>query len=164
MKKSFITISILATAFAVAGCSTNAHTATNTHTEVCDSNKTIWYQLDGAIYRSQFYNTSQALLIEGFKFKDAKEVFTSKEIEYLSQDNKPSMEEIQKAVLKMQGLDLFWDVIIEGDLWDDAAYLSINTQYEYIYFESHKEALEFKVSYDKHVKTFSTLDNLLTAF
>ena len=157
MKRTIAT-TLLATAFAVAGYSTNAHT------EVCDSNKTIWYQLKGQIYRSQFYNTSQALLIECFKFRDSKEVFTSKEIKYLSQDNKPSMEEIQKAVLKMQGLDIFWDVIIEEDLWDDAAYLSVSTKYEYIYFESHKEALEFKAYYDKYVKTFTTLDNLLTAF
>lgn len=157
MKRTIAT-TLLATAIAVAGYSTNAHT------EVCDSNKTIWYQLKGQIYRSQFYNTSQSILIESFKFKEVQEIFTPSEIKYFSEDNLPSMEEIQKAMLKIQETDVFWDVIIEDDIWDDAAYLSVDTKYEYIYFESHKEALEFKAYYDKYVKTFTTLDNLLTAF
>ena len=73
------------------------------------------------------------------------------------------MKEIQEAILNIQDLDVFWDVIIEDDIWDDAAYLSIDTQYEYIYFECHWEALEFKASYDKHVKPTYTLSNLLTS-
>ena len=156
MKRTLIT-SILATAVSVAGYSTNLHT------EVNDSNKTVWYEIRGEIYRSQFYNTSQAILIEAFKFKDVRDIFSSKEIKYLSRDNRPTMNEIQEAILKIQDLNVFWDVIIEENIWDDAAYLSIDTKYEHIYFESHWEALEFKASYDKHLKIYTSLSNLLTS-
>lgn len=156
MKRTLIT-SILATALSVAGYSTNLHT------EVNDSNKTVWYEIKGEIYRSQFYNTSQALLAEAFKFKDVQKIFSPIEIKYLSWDNMPTMKEVQKAIIKIQDLDVFWDVIIEEDLWDDAAYLSIDTKYEHIYFESHWEALEFKASYSKHLKIYTSLSNLLTS-
>lgn len=156
MKRTIAT-TLLATAFAVAGYSTNLHT------EVNDSNKTVWYEIKGEVYVSQFYNTSQAILIEAFKFKDVRNIFSPIEIKYLSWDNMPTMKEIQKAILKIQDLEVFWEVIIEGDLWDDAAYLSIDTKYEHIYFENHWEALEFKASYDKHIKTYPSLSNLLTS-
>lgn len=158
MKKSFITISILATVFTVAGYSTSNHTSSNISAEsVCDSNKTIFYEVHNQVYRSQFYNTTQTIVINNFRLKGMSNIFTPEEIKYFSTPGLPTMNEIQFALYRQQDLESFWDVL--DDLWEDAKYLSCNTIYEPFYFETHQSAVVYKESFDDHIHILSDFKN-----
>lgn len=153
MKKTIIPVlAIIAVAGLTSGL-TSTNTVENTSNapvteNVCsnDSNKTIYYEVQGEVYRSQFYNTTQAIVIENFNNKDIRELFTPWEIEYLSEDGRPTMDEIQLALAKQQTSESFWDVL--SDLYEDAKYLSVGTKYQDIYFDNPFDAYVYKTSSD----------------
>lgn len=120
-----------------------------------DSNKTIYYEIDNNIYRSQFYNTSQAIIRGSFKNKTLKNLFSDSEIAYLSEDNLPTMDELQNAMRILVSQDIFWDTTASDPIWDDCKYLAANTKYWRIYYTSNREQTEYIRAFEKN-HTFLT--------
>lgn len=120
-----------------------------------DSNKTIYYKIDDNVYRSQFYNTSQALIKGSFKNKTLRNLFTDSEVAYLLEDDLPSMDEIQNAMGILMENDTFWDTTASDPIWDDCKYLAANTKYWRIYYTSNKEQTEYIRAFEKN-HTFLT--------
>ena len=57
-----------------------------------DSNKTIYYEDNDNVYRSQFYNTTQALVRKSFDNETLRSLFLDREIQYLLEDDLPTMD------------------------------------------------------------------------
>lgn len=115
-----------------------------------DSNKTIYYEIDDNVYRSQFYNTSQAIIRGSFKNKTLRNLFSDSEVAYLSEDDLPSMDEIQNAMSILMENDIFWDTIVSDPIWDDCKYLAANTKYWRLYYTSNKEQTEYVNAFEKN--------------
>lgn len=108
-----------------------------------DSSKTIYYEIDDNVYRSQFYNTSQAILRGSFKNKTLRNLFSDSEIAYLLEDNLPTMDELQNAMRILVSQDTFWNIAVSDPIWDDCKYLAANTKYWRIYYTSKKEQAQY---------------------
>lgn len=115
-----------------------------------DSNKTIYYEIDDNIYRSQFYNTSQAIIRGSFKNKTLRNLFSDSEVAYLLEDDLPSMDEIQNAMSILMENDTFWDTTVSDPIWDDCKYLAANTKYWRLYYTSNKEQTEYIRAFEKN--------------
>lgn len=126
-----------------------------THIHSNDSNKTIYYKIDDNVYRSQFYNTSQALIRRSFKNKTLRNLFTDSEIAYLLEDDLPSMDEIQNAMSILMENNIFWYTTVSDPIWDDCKYLAANTKYWRLYYTSNKEQTEYIQDFEKN-HTFIT--------
>lgn len=120
-----------------------------------DSNKTIYYKIDDNVYRSQFYNTSQALIRGSFKNKTLRNLFTDSEVAYLLEDDLPSMDEIQNAMGILMENDIFWDTTVSDPIWEDCKYLAANTKYWRLYYTSNREQTEYIRAFEKN-HTFLT--------
>lgn len=112
-----------------------------------DSNKTIYYESDGNVYRSQFYNTTQALVRGSMDNPYLNRLFTQDEINYLTTDDLPTMDELQNAMRILTHQDTFWDTTASDPIWDDCKYLAANTKYWRIYYTS-------KTEQEKYVRRF----------
>ena len=114
-----------------------------------DSNKTIYYEIDNNVYRSQFYNTSQAIIRGSFKNKTLRNLFSDSEIAYLLEDDLPTMDELQNAMRILVSQDTFWDTTVSDPIWDDCKYLAANTKYWRIYYTSNKDQTEYIKEFEK---------------
>lgn len=112
-----------------------------------DSNKTIYYESNDNVYRSQFYNTTQALVRGSMDNPYLNRLFTQDEINYLTTDNLPTMDELQNAMRILTHQDTFWDTTASDPIWDDCKYLAANTKYWRIYYTS-------KTEQEKYVRRF----------
>lgn len=108
-----------------------------------DSNKTIYYEDNDNVYRSQFYNTTQALVRKSFDNETLRSLFLDTEIQYLLEDDLPTMDELQEAMKILVNEETFWDTTASDPIWDDCKYLAANTKYWRIYYTSKKEQAQY---------------------
>lgn len=108
-----------------------------------DSNKTIYYEYNDQVYRSQFYNTTQALVRGSMDNPYLNRLFTKDEINYLTTDDLPTMDELQNAMRLLVRQDTFWDTTASDPIWDDCKYLAANTKYWRIYYTSKTEQAKY---------------------
>lgn len=108
-----------------------------------DSNKTIYYEDNDNVYRSQFYNTTQALVRKSFDNETLRSLFLDTEIQYLLEDDLPTMDELQEAMKILVNEKTFWDTTASDHIWDDCKYLAANTKYWRIYYTSKKEQAQY---------------------
>lgn len=115
-----------------------------------DSNKTIYYESNDNVYRSQFYNTTQALVRGSMDNPYLNRLFTPDEINYLTTDNLPTMDELQNAMRILVHQDTFWDTTASDPIWDDCKYLAANTKYWRIYYTSKTEQEKYVRRFEKN--------------
>lgn len=120
-----------------------------------DSNKTIYYEYNDNVYRSQFYNTTQALVRKSFDNETLRSLFLDTEIQYLLEDDLPTMDELQEAMKILVNDETFWDTTASDPIWDDCKYLSANTKYWRIYYTSKKEQA-------RYIKYFENTHHLIS--
>ena len=120
-----------------------------------DSNKTIYYEDNDNVYRSQFYNTTQALVRKSFDNETLRSLFLDTEIQYLLEDDLPTIDELQEAMKILVNEETFWDTTASDPIWDDCKYLAANTKYWRIYYRSKKEQA-------KYIKYFENTHHLIS--
>ena len=120
-----------------------------------DSNKTIYYEDNDNVYRSQFYNTTQALVRKSFDNETLRSLFLDTEIQYLLEDDLPTMDELQEAMKILVNEETFWDTTASDPIWDDCKYLAANTKYWRIYYTSKKEQAQY-------IKYFENTNHLIS--
>lgn len=108
-----------------------------------DSNKTIYYEDNDHVYKSQFYNTTQALVRKSFNNETLRSLFLDTEIQYLWEENLPTMDELQRAMKILVNNKTFWDTTASDPIWYDCKYLAANTKYWRIYYTSKKEQAQY---------------------
>lgn len=108
-----------------------------------DSDKTIYYEDNDNVYKSQFYNTTQALVRKSFDNETLRSLFLDAEIQYLWKDGLPTMDELQETMKILVKKKTFWNTIASDPLWYDCKYLAANTKYWRIYYTSKKEQAQY---------------------
>lgn len=116
-----------------------------------DSSKVIYYVSNGEIYRSEFYNTTQALVREAMNVPSINKNYQKFQISYYCKEGFPTMDELQNFMKELMDNSDFWDTV-GSELIDDLYYLSIDTKYEHIYHPntSKVELVHFITQYEKH--------------
>ena len=114
-----------------------------------DSDKTIYYEDNDSVYKSQFYNTTQALVRKSFDNETLRSLFIDREIQYFSEDGLPTMDELQRAMRMLVHNETFWYTIASDPIWYDCKYLAANTKYWRIYYTSKKEQAQYIKHFEK---------------
>lgn len=117
-----------------------------------DSAKVIYYVVDDNAYRSEFYNTTQAIVRESMNVPALAKNYQKFQISYFCKDEYPTMDVLQSVMGELMENPDFWDTVGSDPLIDDLRYLAIDTKYEKLYHpHTSKENLtHFKAQYEKY--------------
>lgn len=129
-----------------------------------DSAKVIYYAVNGEAYRSEFYNTTQAIVREAMNVPTIAKNYQKFQISYYCKDEHPTMDDLQKVMGELMNNADFWDTVGSSPLLDDLRYLAIDTKYESLYHPhtSKVKMVHFITQYEKyhHILSQGEFDRL----
>ena len=159
-------IVIIAAAFSIMASCTGKTTSSNTEDQSLDSimaatinrefhsdsAKVIYYVVDDNAYRSEFYNTTQAIVRESMNVPSLARNYQKFQISYFCKDEYPTMDVLQSVMGELMKNPDFWDTVGSDPLMDDLRYLAIDTKYEKLYhpYTSKENLVDFKTQYEKY--------------